>query len=207
MRGSRSRSVRPPHPTAVLLIDTVIGLLEVESMETVTIAMVLERSGVSHGSLYHHFEDFSDLVEKAVVHRYIRRLNDSLDDIRRLLELSDVAEFHRQVGVISRDSFDPQRSRNRMERIEVLGATQSRPRLAASIARAQGDFTEEYAEILAEMQSRGWLRKDLSAHAIAAFIQAVVLGRIVDEVADRHVDFDDWNTVAMTAFRAILFSS
>lgn len=40
----------------------------------VTIPMVLERSGVSYGSLYHFYDDISDLVEQAIVIRYTRHL-------------------------------------------------------------------------------------------------------------------------------------
>jgi AcrR family transcriptional regulator len=35
-----------------------------------TIASVLERSGVAYGSLYHHYEDLSDLIEQAAVECY-----------------------------------------------------------------------------------------------------------------------------------------
>ena len=66
-------------------------------MESLSISMILERTGVSHGSLYHHFDDFPDLVEKAVVHRYTRSLKESLQVIDALLECTSADEFRQRV--------------------------------------------------------------------------------------------------------------
>lgn len=63
---------RPPHPTAVKLLEITVDLLDEIPIDALSIAAVLERSGVSHGSLYHHYADFPDLVEQAAVHRYRR---------------------------------------------------------------------------------------------------------------------------------------
>jgi AcrR family transcriptional regulator len=193
------------HPNAQRLLDATVELLESTPIEQVTLAEVLARSGVSNGSLYHHFEDFPDLVERAVVQRYVKGLEESLAAVEALLDSADAAEFRRRVEEIVVVLHAQDRRPFRLVRLETLGALSSRPRLAERISRAQHESTMRQAGFLAEFQDRGWLRSDLSAMAISTFMTATFLGRVVDDIADGHVDPDEWTEVAMVAFRAFLF--
>jgi AcrR family transcriptional regulator len=208
MSATTKRQLRgkPPHPTAVALLDAAVELLETVPMESLSIAMVLERTGISHGSLYHHFDDFADLVEKAVVHRYTRSLKDSLVFIRTLLDGADREEFRRRVEAFLHVIVSSERRKNRLDRIEVLGALQGHPRLVDNIARTQQDITDEQADIYREFQRRGWIRSDLDPLAMSAFVQAMIVGRVVDDVSERPVDDDAWRAVALAAFRTVLFA-
>ncbi len=53
------------HPTKRLLVETVAGMLEAKKPSEILADGVLESSGVSKGSMYHHFEDLQELVETA----------------------------------------------------------------------------------------------------------------------------------------------
>ncbi|MFM8856083.1 MAG: TetR/AcrR family transcriptional regulator [Actinomycetota bacterium] len=209
MSSTTKRELRgkPPHPTATALLEAAVELLETLPMESLSIAMVLERTGVSHGSLYHHFDDFPDLVEKAVVHRYTRRLKESLHAIEALRECTNVQEFRGRIEQLISATTDISRRRNRMDRVEVLGALHGHPRLVDSIARAQQEITDAQGDVFREFQGRGWLRSDLDPIAMSAFIQAMVVGRIVDDVSAHPVDQKTWEQVAMPAFIAVLFGS
>lgn len=112
----KPKRVKPPHPTALTLLETTVELLDEVPIDAVSLAMVLERSLVSQGSLYHHFEDFSDLVEKAVVHRYTRGLRESLVSMAALVDCTDIADFRRQAELLLVASNDQARRRNRLER-------------------------------------------------------------------------------------------
>ena len=59
-------TVKREHPTRRKLLDTVYGLLTSQPFDSITIGLVLEKSGVVSGSLYYHFENFDDLVETAM---------------------------------------------------------------------------------------------------------------------------------------------
>jgi len=202
-RGKRSRN--QPHPTAVALLETAVELLDTVSIDQLTIAMVLERSGVSYGSLYHFYADISDLVEQAVVHRYTRRLRESLAAVRTLLDASDGAEFTDRAESLIRESLSPELRANRLERIEALGAMHGRPRLAVLISRAQQEITDAQAAMFREMQQRGWLRADLDAGVLSAFVQATLLGQVVNDIAEHPVDQGAWSEVGIQALRSVLF--
>jgi AcrR family transcriptional regulator len=204
-RNGRRRPRQTPHPTATLLLETAVALLDTTAIDGVTIAKVLETSGVSYGSLYHHYSDISDLIEQAVVFRYTRGLLNSLAVVRSLLDSHDSADFRRRAEELIEQSISPERRPNRLERVEIIGALHGRPRLVALLAQAQQDITNEQAEIYREFQRRGWIRSDADPVALSAFVQAMTVGRIVDDIALHPVDADRWYDVAIRAFRAVLF--
>ena len=55
------------HPTKAVLVRTVVELLDTQMPSEIHADNVLEISGISKGSLYHHFEDLGELVETAQV--------------------------------------------------------------------------------------------------------------------------------------------
>lgn len=193
------------HPNARKLLDTTVELLENTPIERVTLAAVLEHSGVSNGSLYHHFEDFQDLVEWAVVVRFTKGLQDSLAAIAALLESTDAADYRIRTEAVIHTFHAQNRRPYRLARLETLGALRGRPRLAERIGRAQFESTKKQADYLAEFQRRGWMRDDFEAGAVSAFMTATFIGRVADDISDEPVDADEWSRVAMAALSRILF--
>ncbi len=203
-KGSPSQTPTVFHPTATKLIEATIELLETMPIEKVSLAAVLERTGISHGPLYHHFTDFSDLVEHAVAQRYARSLAVQIDAFRPLLDSLDRDDFQKSAEATFRQSLDPARKKNRMERVEIMGALHSHPRLVDLVSRVQKNITNEIGEIIHEAQSRGWFRSDLDPVAVAGFLQAMIIGRIIDDVTEDRIDPEEWKKVALEAFRAIV---
>jgi AcrR family transcriptional regulator len=207
-RKARGKAIdrETPHPNAQKLLETTVGLLETTPIDMVNLATVVEQSGVSNGSLYHHFEDFRDLVEQAVVQRFMQGLNESLAGIAALLDSTDAVDFRRRTEQLLVVLHDQNRRPLRMARLETLGALPGRPRLAQRIGRAQQDATMKQAEYIAEFQRRGWLRDDFDPAATSAFVVASFLGRVADDITDEPVDPNEWTRVALAALTALLFT-
>jgi AcrR family transcriptional regulator len=167
--------------------------------------MVLESSSVSHGSLYHHFRDFGDLIEQAAVSLYERGLNESIVALTAMLESSDAADFRSRAEGLILHVHSPDRRKFRMDRIEIIGLSQHRPRLAERLAQAQQHHLDTQCALFAEFQQRGWMRSDLDPMAMNIFTSGVTLGRIVDDIAERHVDQNLMNQVVLAALGAVLF--
>ena len=53
------------HPTKQLLIKTALELMETKLPTEIAVDEILTNSGISKGSLYHHFEDLAELLETA----------------------------------------------------------------------------------------------------------------------------------------------
>jgi AcrR family transcriptional regulator len=193
------------HPNAQRLLDTAIELLNETQIEHIHLSTVLQRSGISNGSLYHHFEDFQDLIEQAIVQRFTKGLNDSHAEIAKLLDITDESIFRERVKHIVFAFHDQSRRPFRMARLETLGALMSRPRLAERIGRAQFESNMKQAGYFAELQNRGWFRSDLDSAVVSTFMTSTFLGRVVDDIASEQVDANEWKRVSWVAFEAILF--
>lgn len=194
-----------PHPTAVKLLDAAVELLDEVPIDAVSLAMVLDRCGVAQGSLYHHYEDLADLIEKAAVRRYSRGLLESLAALRALLECNDAAEFRRSAELLLVESNEQRRRPNRLERLDVLAASRTRPQLASAIGKAQRDVIEQQAVCLAELQRRGWIRPDVDPLVVSTLVAVVIFGRVVDDLSERPVDPALWSDVAVRAIFAVVY--
>lgn len=67
------------HPTKRLLTETVVALLATKKPSEILADEVLENSGASKGSMYHHFEDLQELVETAQIYRYSQWIDVSIE--------------------------------------------------------------------------------------------------------------------------------
>ena len=81
------------HPTKVVLIKTVVEMMNSKQVTEITSEDVLKESGISKGSLYHHFEDFNDLLEQALVYRFTLSVDRSIEMLTQVLGTTNREEF------------------------------------------------------------------------------------------------------------------
>ena len=186
-------TVASMHPTKRRLIETVSVMLDGQQPYDVLIDSVLRESGVSKGSLYHHFEDFPDLVEQTLVLRFSDGVDETIRMMRAALDQSQSADdFWRRMHDLVLFSQDPARAPRRAERARVIGMAGGNERFARLLGREQDRLTGEITEVVSVAQRNGWVRTELSPHAIALFIQAYTLGRALDDVAEQKVNAGEW---------------
>lgn len=184
------------HPTKTALIETTRELLESNSRKDISSELILNKSGISKGSLYHHFEDFDELIEAAMLLKYSEWVDASIEAITAVLRSVHSADdvYERLVG-ITVHTQDPKRKPDRVYRAEVLGAAASSPRLARALAVEQQRLTDSLADLVRETQEKGYFYKDVDPKALAVFIQAYTFGKIVDDFSDSPMDPNAWNSL------------
>jgi AcrR family transcriptional regulator len=198
----------PPteHPTRTRLLEATVELLETLQPDQVTSTMVLERSGVAHGSLYHHFEDFGALISEAILVRFGRTTaadHRALAD--QLAAATDAADYRRRVEALLRATSAQERADRRAERIVALGVLHGRPAAWARLAQVQQALTDDLAGLISTARDRGWSRADVDPVVLATVIQALLLGRVVDDVAERQVDPDVWSATVVRLVASLAF--
>lgn len=191
--GSFGETV-PAHPTKQRLIQAVQQLMAQHALEHITADMVLEASGVSKGSLYHHFEDYAQLVEEVLVGRFVAGVDFTIAAVGKVAGESSskpvaLSAFH----ALTAEMNAAVRSAMRLERARLLGATQSNPRLKKRLGQEQSRLTNGLTELLIEFQRKGWARQDLDARAIAVLVQAYTLGKVVDDIVEQPMSEAAWN--------------
>lgn len=181
------------HPTAQLLIETVVNLLDRKPADQITSEEVLHLSGISRGSMYHHFEDFEDLVDTAMVKRFARYIQESIAGFAALsLTVHSAKDLRNALYRMTSTVHIPARASYRFERIRTFARATEHNKLRVKLATEQDALTDAMEAHITRWQDRGFIVADFAARSIAVAIQAVVIGRIVDEIADNHVDGDDW---------------
>ena len=193
------------HPTKAKLIEATSKLLKTVDRAHLTSDMILEESGISKGSLYHHFEDLEELIEAALIQRYARWVDASIELMTQLLTSAASSDdiYSGLVGVTRRTQSDDYKS-ERQNRIDVLSRAGGSARFAKLLGEEQQRLTDALTDLIREAQERGFYKKEVDARAIAVFIQAYTIGKIVDDFNENKVDPEEWvnliNLVIKTVF-------
>lgn len=176
------------------LVETVLEMLKEGAPDDLRVEEVLEVSGISTGSLYHHFDDFGHLVETALIRRYVEILETAADLVDEVLDQMISGEQLRfaAIGAI-RQFAEFNTPEVRFERARILGMCEHHERMREALGEAQQKATDRIvATFEAEQQGAGRVNPDLDPRAIAVFIQSYSLGRIVDDIVPDPMDQQDW---------------
>lgn len=186
------------HPTRQKLLDVASELLESASPDEITVDMVLQRSGISKGSLYHHYRDFQDLIESALSNLFVYNVDQSIAALSAVVHGSPdkktLLAGLRRVTEVTQSS----EMRNvRFRRARLLAIAEHRPRLRWRLAGEQARLTTAIAELFDHAQQKGWFNREFDPRAAAVFIQAYSFGKIVDDVNDEPIDPEEWVNLIM----------
>lgn len=195
----RARTARNgTSPTRERLIAATLELMQHYAPEAISTDMVLQNSGASKGSLYHHFEDLSDLLETALIRQFTQTVDHNIEMMSKLLSHAhNKADLYAAAKTFTEVTQAPERRDVRFNRAGLLSLAPNNPRFAAKLAEQQTRLTDAYTQMFEDAQMRGLMDKDFDARAGAVLVQAYTLGRIVDDVVDNPVDPQDWNALLM----------
>ena len=183
----------PAHPTRERLIDTAVAMLDDRDVEQLNVNEVLEISGISKGSMYHHFTDFDDLINAALVRRFSRGVDADLEQLGDILTSSKSAkQFFAALDHVNEQVQSPKRADTRAERAMMLARARQHDDLREALGAEQARLTSAFADLFTEAQNKGWFAKDVDPEAFAVFIQAFTLGQLINDVMPETMDYDAW---------------
>lgn len=195
------------HPTKKTLVECTRRLITREGVDAVTVDMVLTESGVSKGSLYHHFRDFDTLIQTVQVLNFSEFVDEGISFLEVALgRASSPAELRANLYAVIELAHDPRRAPNRIERARIVGSSGTGLEYTRALAREQERLRRRGEELIAEAQARGWVNSTLSPQALASFILGFTFGRVLDDVCDSHVAADEWNAVVRQFMDQVLLT-
>ena len=181
------------HPTKALLISTTVKLLDTKLPNEIAVDEILETSGISKGSLYHHFEDLSELLEVAQVERYAAWVDRSVEALVGMLSKVKTREdIAAGLKLVTRFTQDTKYSKPRFQRARAIAAAEHNPRFRKLLADEQKRLTDALIDLINEARNKGLYASDFDAHAGAVLVQAYTLGMIVDDFVDEQMDPEAW---------------
>ena len=180
---------------------------ELESVGPVkfNLLKVIERSGVSRSSIYHHFGDREGViaaVQSRDVVDDVAAVNKALRDLVQKTESASeaikVIEFY--LGSESGDNGEGRRSR----RISTLMAAESSPALMQVLQDNQRNAVVYLTETFDIAKERGLIDPVAPTEGIAHFVLSLLLGRIlVDITKDPGAD-QLWRDTVMTSLNQLV---
>ncbi len=184
------------HPTKEKLRNTALTLMKTMSVEAVTADQVLQHSGVSKGSLYHHYTDFPSLIEDCLAYEFSQSVDLTIDALTRILANSTSKEMvFAGLEKITQATQAPERRDFRLRRARILSHTENNARFTQVLAQQQQRLTAALTDLFRQCQLKGWMNTDFDPHAGAVLIQAYTLGKVVDDVTAEPMDPAQWNAL------------
>lgn len=180
------------HPTKQLLIDVTVKLLDDKQPHEIQVDEILETSGISKGSLYHHFTDLAELLETALAMRYASYVDMSIGFMTRELMVKTKEELFQGLVRLTELTQTDDRARYRFERARSLALAEGNPRFARILGQEQERLTDSLADIVQDLQNKGLVTGKYSPRLIATYIQTYTLGIIINDITPSPISMEEW---------------
>jgi len=186
------------HPTKTRLIETTAELLDNQYPQDIQVDEILEKSGISKGSLYHHFEDLGELLEAGQVFKYAAWVDRSIGLIVPVLSgaknRDDVIEGLR---ILTKYTQSSEYRATRFYRARTLANSETSDRFRVALGAEQDRLTAALEDLIAEAKNKGLFREHLNNRVIAIFIQSYTLGKIVDDIVPEPISQENWDNFVL----------
>ncbi|MEI6649543.1 MAG: TetR/AcrR family transcriptional regulator [Actinomycetes bacterium] len=196
------------HPTKQSLIDAVDHILNTKSPFGLTTDEILSAAMISKGSLYHHFADLPELIETALIFRFSRYVNETIESLARILESSASREeaLAKFVEAANKRVMEDSRA-IRIERVHSLSMAFNDERFYKSLAIEQDRLTDEWETLYLRAKELGWAKPDLDSRSLGVFMQAHVIGQIVNDMSAKPMNQQEWTKLITYLFSVTFFGA
>jgi AcrR family transcriptional regulator len=202
--GHNTAMPKTTHPTKSSLIECAADLLDKYRFDEITVEMVLDRSNISKGSLYHHFEDIYHLLEAAMIVRYARYVDTNITALQSLLTTAKTGEeFYLGLSQLSAITQGEGMKRARQERALTIGRAITSPRMSILLQGEQQRLTDALVQLIKDAQARKLCNAEIDSHSLAVLMQAWTLGKIVDDLSENPVDNDAYLSLVNRVIREV----
>jgi AcrR family transcriptional regulator len=182
------------HPTKTRLIETTAELLEKQFPQEIQVDEILEKSGISKGSLYHHFDDLGELLEAAQVFKYAAWVDRSIGLIVPVLSsVKTREEIIEGLAVLTKYTQSSEYRATRFYRARTLANSEVSDRFRKALGIEQDRLTAALEDLVAEAKNKGLFKAHLDNRVIAVFIQSYTLGKIVDDIVPSPILQENWD--------------
>ena len=186
--------------TRAKLLNATIDAIASGGEGSVRVSSVAAEVGVREPSVYHFFKNREALVEAAQIERYRRSYAEMMVPFEAAALMADSwDDFERSVRKIFAAIYTPARAEVRSIRMNVMGAAQTSPAIAAAVNEINLENTESLARVMTFGQEKGWVTKDLDAMALAYWGIGQINGRVMAEMNPSKVDLEAWTKVSIEA--------
>ena len=206
--GQQRKPRGGPQATIDRVVDAAEAIIAAHGEHGLRIEEVAERSGVSVGSIYYHFEDREGLV-KAVLHRQVvsmwgAELFAMFDPSPALEGAIDADDFaDRYLSAMRHVHGDSLRAMRRTA-AEMIGSSLSREELVPQLRDHVTRVLDELTRQCQPLEDRGFLRPGVSPRGFVLFIRSLSAGHIIVDLDTHPFDEQEWGRMVELSLRSML---
>ena len=179
--------------TVNALLNAAIEELDTLGEDGVRVETVLEKAGVSIGSLYHHFGGREQLIEAARVEQVRRFHSEDLNNIQVLLSgINSTEELLTRLELLSQALHDPEGGDVRLRRLALLGSAVTRYSLLSTTREARLRSNQMLVDIFQDLKDRRILNDAADPATITMFIQALSFGQVLADIDGISPNLEQW---------------
>ena len=166
---------------------------------------VIAASGVSRGSIYHHFGNRAGVITAVEALDQLRTYRAGNDVTRRVVEEASAgSDLVNWLSLALQFGAGDDGRRTRARRVASLAAAEQIPALREVLSEYQREGVAFYAETLEIARRRGLIDPVVPIAGIANLIQSVLLGRALVDLLDDEEQDMAWAETAVAAITAVL---
>jgi AcrR family transcriptional regulator len=189
------------HETIQLLIGATEKVIASQGEASVRIQDISAQTGISIGSIYHHFGDRDGLIRATQVHKFSDTVRNDIPRVKNFMEqmhkVSDLADRYDEMLDFVKSHFKHQSA---VERTAVIGNTVGRPMMMNELVAAQTDLIDSCTEAVQPLYERGLFKDHLTARSVAVVVLGLLLGRAVSELDATPIADEAWARTMLSAF-------
>ena len=196
------------HPTAQKLVDTVKEMLKETAYNNIKSENVLFRSGISRGPLYHHFENFEELIEVAqtqIYQDYVGGVFSSL--MGALSALADPVVTRDAFMRIVRESDEGNSESLRRQRVGLVHNAASIEGFGEKLSVTQEILNQQWMKIYQICVEKGWADASIDPRSVAILMQSIYFGRILDDISPIQMSPEAWLATRSRLLDSFFFST
>jgi len=171
------------------LIDAAVELMATTNPDDVRVEDVFAVSGISSGSLYYHFANFSDLIDQAIIARYAQDIDVGIGILTNaIVDATDIESLTTGLRKATVRAMAAQRSSVRFNRSQVMARAAANERFRTALLPHQERLNHAFADMFRQLQMKGLVEPDVDPVAASFLIQAYNMGFVVNDVSGNPAD-------------------
>lgn len=175
------------------VLEVALAQLEAGGEAAVRVDRISTESGVSIGSIYHHFHDREGVIAAAQMRRFTRSTEEDitafLDEVDGPLDREGFRGFLLAGATVGDESM---RRAKRWQLVAVMASTVGRAELEREIVELQTRLNDRLTAWVADHQASGVVRDDLDPRAIVAMLWSWKLGIALNDLDSHGADEKAW---------------
>ena len=175
-------------------IEATVQLLDREPEQHVTLEAIRLRSGVSQGSLTHHFGSRDGLIAAAHVERYVRICEADRAFLQPFVgALHDPQAFVATILGMVEEMLSEHRHEIRWVRLTAIAAAVGDDDLTRTLGETYTALTTSLTTIVESAHASGILPADVDARTVALLLTMHAQGLVLDDLSGVAVDRATWD--------------